>query len=685
MTRPMNRVVERLRRVIGEPGGALRTDGQLLECFVRQRDAAALQLLVQRHARMVWGVCRRLLANHHDAEDAFQATFLVLVRRAAAIVPRHMVGNWLHGVARQTALKARATLARRRAREYQVTAMRDAEAAAPADRWCDLHVALDEELSRLPEKYRCAIVLCDLEGNTCREAAHQLGVPDNTLAARLRRGRDLLAKRLTARGFTSSGSTLAAFALGAPSSPVPAPVLAATINGLAVVAAGQAAFPAIISANVAALADGVVKAMLLNKLKIALLVVLAFAICGTAYRSLSIVDTATGAPRQSSQLRQAQQNPPAGAPSAAPGAAGKSGKPRDDFDAFDMLTPAARLQWLDKHKLDTKWTAAARGDVVATVAARGTLESARSADAVCAVRAFPGPSDFAVIKRVVEDGANVKKGDVVVELDDSALKDALKDQQVKLDFAREAVVKAKGDAEAVKVRQAMVDRLKTQLLEIQQQIKACRMVAPQDGRVVYWVPEQRRDGNPSPIVAQGEPVREGQKLLQVVDLAHMQVRVLLPKPDIDQLRQPGPKNKEAAQPALIRVDAFPNRVLKGHVATVDNVPQQRDFLFDGVRRYRVLLAIDDNDGNLLPGLSAEATIETGRANNAVHVPAADIISRGGKHYCYVRTREGIDKVEVVPGVWSDRAIEIRSGLDQGNRILRDPAVQLRGVRAGGGG
>src|SRR5215472_15884202 len=114
-TSPMSEVIRYLRSLLRLPEGAEPTDGQLLECFVSRRESAALEALVRRHAPMVRGVCRRVLQNHHDAEDAFQATFLVLVRKAAVVRPREMVGNWLYGVAHQTALKARATAATQRA------------------------------------------------------------------------------------------------------------------------------------------------------------------------------------------------------------------------------------------------------------------------------------------------------------------------------------------------------------------------------------------------------------------------------------------------------------------------------------------------------------------------------------------------------------------------------------------
>src|SRR6202165_1649914 len=118
-TDPLSRVLQDLRRQALAAAGM--SDGQLLECFMVRRENAALAALVRRHGPMVWGVCRRILRDHHDAEDAFQATFLVLVRKAASIASRELLANWLHAVARQTALKARATVAKRKGRERQVT------------------------------------------------------------------------------------------------------------------------------------------------------------------------------------------------------------------------------------------------------------------------------------------------------------------------------------------------------------------------------------------------------------------------------------------------------------------------------------------------------------------------------------------------------------------------------------
>jgi RNA polymerase sigma factor (sigma-70 family) len=279
-TSPMTAFLQQLRGTALLPDGASMTDGELLEGFVTRRDQAAFATLVQRHGPMVWGVCRRVVPRHQDAEDAFQATFLVLVRKAASVVPREMVANWLYGVAHQTALNARATAACRATRERQVTQM--PEPAAREQRlWGDLQPILDQELSRLPAKYRVAIVLCDLEGKTRKAVAQQLGVPEGTLSGRLTRGRALLAKRLARHGLWVSGAALAAvLSQDALAVGVPAGVLSSTINAASLLAAGQGAATGVISAKVAALAEGVARTMLVTKLKIATAVLLVLSAAG---------------------------------------------------------------------------------------------------------------------------------------------------------------------------------------------------------------------------------------------------------------------------------------------------------------------------------------------------------------------------------------------------------------------
>jgi len=158
-------VLRRLRTVVGRPADAA-TDAQLLSRFVAQRDQAAFAGLVARHGPMVLGVCRRALADPGEVEDAFQATFLVLVRRAGSVRAGDSLGRWLYGVARRVAAKARARSLRSRARVAPLAvepAAPESDSDSAADR-IGLLAALDEEVGRLPEKYRVPVVLCHLEG-----------------------------------------------------------------------------------------------------------------------------------------------------------------------------------------------------------------------------------------------------------------------------------------------------------------------------------------------------------------------------------------------------------------------------------------------------------------------------------------------------------------------------------------
>jgi RNA polymerase sigma factor (sigma-70 family) len=267
-TAQMDTVIRHLRRTVLRQDGAGWTDGQLLASFIDQKDEAAFEALVRRHGRMVFGVCRRVLGNHHDAEDAFQATFLVLARKASSVRPRERVANWLHGVASRTAMKAKTMTAKRRGREKQVTEMPEPE-AAQHDQWLGLQPLLDQELNGLPENYRLAILFCDLEGKTIKEAAQQLGWPQGSLAGRLARGRKLLAKRLTNRGVVlSAGSLVAVVSQNVASAGVPTSLMSSTVKAATMIAAGQATVAGVVPAKVAALTEGVLKAMLFAKLSI---------------------------------------------------------------------------------------------------------------------------------------------------------------------------------------------------------------------------------------------------------------------------------------------------------------------------------------------------------------------------------------------------------------------------------
>jgi RNA polymerase sigma factor (sigma-70 family) len=268
MPTPQATTTNPLSRVVTSLAQTETSDSELLGRFIETRDPDAFATLVTRHKTLVWGVCRRIVGDHHDAEDAFQATFLVLSRKAATVRPRELLPNWLHGVARQTARKARAIADRRRAREKQVSDMPERLATVPSVMCPDLERIIDEVLGRLPEKYRAVLVLCDLDGQTRSEAARRLNVPEGTVAGRLSRARAMLVARLTRRGITlPAGALVSALPLAA--ADPPAALVSATVGFGGAFATGSPLDTTVISPNVAALTTGVLKRMLFLKLAMA--------------------------------------------------------------------------------------------------------------------------------------------------------------------------------------------------------------------------------------------------------------------------------------------------------------------------------------------------------------------------------------------------------------------------------
>jgi RNA polymerase sigma factor (sigma-70 family) len=245
------------------------SDAELLERFVCQRDETAFEALLRRHGPLVWSVCCRVLAEEHAAEDAFQATFLVLVRKARSVSKQASIRSWLHGVALRVALRARQQEQLRRRREHETPSRSPGEAT-----WQDVRPILDEEIQRLPEKYRLPVILCYLEGQTNDEAARLLNCPRGTIATRLARARERLRSRLVRRGVTLSAGTLTAMLTdNAMSAAVPSLLLAQTAK---VVLMGAA------SVSITALTEGVLHAMFLSKIKVASAFVLVLAaIAGT--------------------------------------------------------------------------------------------------------------------------------------------------------------------------------------------------------------------------------------------------------------------------------------------------------------------------------------------------------------------------------------------------------------------
>src|SRR5579883_301079 len=318
MARASDSLLRYLHRFAATRMGPEPSDRQLLQHYAVSRDEAVFEVLVRRHAALVWGVCRRLLAQEQDAEDAFQATFLVLLRKAGAVRFQESVAGWLHAVACRVARKARIAVDRRRFHESQAQVRPGSDPFAAVE-WNDLRQVLDEELGRLPAKYRAPVVLCHLEGLTYAEAARRLGWPEGTVSGRLARALGKLRTRLAGRGVVLSVAALTtalANQAGAPPTVVAAALRLAAVCALGEATAGS---PAI------ALAQAVLLAMRITKL--------------TAMTGLALAVLTAGA----LGYRLSASGPQREAQAAAPKPASASQPPKTDLFG-DPLPPGALVR-----------------------------------------------------------------------------------------------------------------------------------------------------------------------------------------------------------------------------------------------------------------------------------------------------------------------------------------------------
>jgi RNA polymerase sigma factor (sigma-70 family) len=278
-------ILKMIRRMVEDVRVRELPDQDLVQRFLEQQDQAAFHALLRRHGPMALDVCRSVLDNEADAEDAFQATFLILARKSGSIRKTASLASWLHGVAYRTALKARAQSAARQKHETRAPARQPAQ---PDDlSWREVRQAVHEEVNRLPDRYRAPLVLCYLEGVTQEAAAVRLALAKSTLRERLERGRSLLRTRLLRRGLGPAAVLVtAAWPAVNASDYVPLSVVSSTVKAASLFAAGQTAAVGLISAKAAALTEGVLKTMLLSKLKVAVAVLLAIGALGIGASAL---------------------------------------------------------------------------------------------------------------------------------------------------------------------------------------------------------------------------------------------------------------------------------------------------------------------------------------------------------------------------------------------------------------
>lgn len=253
----MGRMLDTIRKAVPTPTSS---DAELLDQFVASNDEAAFEALVRRHGPMVLRLCRSILHGTQDAEDAFQATFIVLMRRAGSIGQKDLLGHWLYKVAYRVALKARARSSKASEREKEIAGGRSEEVADPRNSGAafgrDVRPVLDEEIARLPDKYRAPVVLSYLEGKTTDETAQLLGWSRGTVATRLSRARDLLRDRLSRRGLTLTAVGVLALLNDRAVMALPVRLLDATVRGNTLLAQGNQAGNSLLSAKARQLANG---------------------------------------------------------------------------------------------------------------------------------------------------------------------------------------------------------------------------------------------------------------------------------------------------------------------------------------------------------------------------------------------------------------------------------------------
>jgi RND family efflux transporter MFP subunit len=422
---------------------------------------------------------------------------------------------------------------------------------------------------------------------------------------------------------------------------------------------------------------------------------------------------------------------------AQPGGKSKSRPPIQD--AFLKLSPEGLLEYVEAAG-GAAFAEAKRGNLTVTIIERGAVEAVDCSDVT--VRRFtddrrsPGPRQFTTIKWIIDDGAMVRKGDRLVVLDDAPLQKQAVPIRASLNQAKAAFAQAQANlalmqsetttetrlgeidvrlaqlevkkapvedrevfelkvekaklllertraqgrakvlqAESeVHLRRQAVDQEETRLAEILKQIDACVLTAPQEGYAVYHVSPASRFGGPTAIVAQGEPVVEGQKLIRVCDLKRLQLATRVHEAQISRVK-PG-------QPANVRVDAYPNKPLEGKVDQVATVASQAEWLQSDVKVYAVNIGLPEAGPRLKPGMTAEARIDAGGKNDALHVPASAVIRLGGDLAVFVKEGKKLERRIVTVGLSADQGVEIRSGLEEGVQVLRDPQAVLRRLGPG---
>jgi RND family efflux transporter MFP subunit len=681
-----------------------RSDADLLARFVGGRDEAAFELLLRRYGPMVLGVCRRVLADRNDADDAFQATFLVLARKAGAIGRAGVVAAWLHRVAHRAALRVRADRARRGARE-QPGADELPGPTPPDPGWAELGRVLDEEVGRLPARHRAAFILCCLEGKTGEEAARLLGCPAGTVSSRLTRARERLRDRLTRRGFAPAAVAAAVAGDAAPA--VSARLTELSLSAALAFAAGRPTGGP--SPRPVATAEGVMRAMFLHKAQLAALLLLA----GLLAAGGLFVGGAGAQPAEA-------QPPPGRPPAGPPGKVADDKKQPADLPVVQVVRPvkggidrfvtqvatAEPLQRVDLYPEvpgRLKAVAADLGDrvhvgqllaeidapelvlderqVVASVLqaeakakeavirvgiARAEVVAARGMVKQRGVEATAARATTDYRKKQLDRFKNLAEQKAVDQklLDEAA--DQFRAAQALADAADAAVANARAASEARDARldlaeagvgtaKADVEAAKVALEKIRLALARTRVIAPFDGVITH------RNGWP------GESIRpDGRRPLFTLVRADV-IRVVTAVSERD---------LSVARPGVAARVMFGSQ----EPGEVDGKVSRVGFAVDPANgTVRVEIDIPNPDGKLRPGMSGNVKLAAGKGPaDVLRVPTTALLhvqpkdGKGSSHLVFVYRDGQARAVPVRVGYSNGTETEVVAGLAAGDQVVTDP-------------
>jgi RND family efflux transporter MFP subunit len=625
-------------------GGCGPSDAQLLERFVAARDDAAFELLVRRHERLVFGVCRRMLPDFRDAEDAFQAVFLALARKARGIARREALAAWLYRVAFRTAATARAKWARDAVRLRPLTAA--SNKSAPIEPSQEISACLDEELRRLPERLRAPTILCYLEGRTVDEAARELGCPRGTVASRLARARARLRWRLTRRGLSVPSVAVAAVISAEVSAAETHALVGSAVRVVQWWNAGQGPARDGISARVIALSHEVLRAMSIKKLTNVAVLVIAAAGLLLIGGTLGLQrDTGAAEPDKSQQRKPAAE------------------KPLTEKDAPSPARPlVSRPQLRDAAPFEEF---------------RGRLEPALAID-------VPARASGRLENINCKAGANVKKGQVLFEIESTIPKENLLKAEANLMVAEAkrrasetdtkrlralAQNKAVSQEEldralsTVEIDQASIQIARIDIERAKRELDATRVTAPCDGTVA------RIQINPGSHVVADKTI-----LTTVVVLTPMQIVFDMSQLSFQRyqrLLKDGQVKKEG-NPLTMGVGEEDGLPHKGMLASFDDRfdPDKNTIQVRGV--------VPNPAKDFLPGMYVRVRLQFGPPRHVLLLPEDALVSESNKFFVMVIKDNKVERRPVKLG-WhnGDRQWVVEEGLDKDDWVVIEGAKSLR--------